>query len=113
MPDIQAMTKQLSDQLKRESESLKLWNSFEPITVTDQRRKSFNVRSEMITRCKLNIRAAAGRVARMSQRVRPEVAGPMKSSAICGYEGEGLHRPGCRFAHPGYILITPDNPLPP
>jgi hypothetical protein len=50
MPDIQAMTKQLSDQLKRESESLKLWNSFEPITVTDQRRKSFNVRSEMITR---------------------------------------------------------------
>ena len=42
------MTKQLNDQLKRESESLKLWNSFEPVTV-------FNVRSEMITRCKLNI----------------------------------------------------------
>ena len=51
MPDIQAMTKQLNDQLKRESE----WNSFEPVTVTDQRRKTFNVRSEMITRCKLNI----------------------------------------------------------
>jgi hypothetical protein len=49
MPDIQAMTKQLNDQLKRESESLDLWNSFEPITVTDQRRKTFNVRSEMIT----------------------------------------------------------------
>jgi hypothetical protein len=32
-----------------------LWNSFEPVTVTDQRRKTFNVRSEMITRCKLNI----------------------------------------------------------
>ena len=31
------MTKQLNDQLKRESESLDLWNSFEPITVTDQR----------------------------------------------------------------------------
>ena len=55
MPDIQAMTKRLNDQLKRESESLDLWNSFEPITVTDQRRKAFNVRSEMITRCKLNI----------------------------------------------------------
>jgi hypothetical protein len=41
--------------LKRESESLDLWNSFEPVTVTDQRRKTFNVRSEMITRCKLNI----------------------------------------------------------
>src|ERR1700722_4432973 len=40
---------------QRESESLDLWNSFEPITVTDQRRKAFNVRSEMITRCKLNI----------------------------------------------------------
>ena len=37
------------------SESLDLWNSFEPVTVTDQRRKTFNVRSEMITRCKLNI----------------------------------------------------------
>jgi hypothetical protein len=55
MPDIQAMTKQLNDQLKRESESLDLWNSFEPVTVADQRRKTFNVRSEMITRCKLNI----------------------------------------------------------
>ena len=55
MPDIQAMTKQLNDQLKRESESLDLWNSFEPVTVMDQRRKTFNVRSEMITRCKLNI----------------------------------------------------------
>jgi hypothetical protein len=32
-----------------------LWNSFEPVTVTDQRRKTFNVRSEMITPCKLNI----------------------------------------------------------
>ena len=29
--------------------------SAEPGTVTDQRRKTFNVRSEMITRCKLNI----------------------------------------------------------
>lgn len=55
MPDIHAMTKQLKDQLDTESQSLALWNSFEPISVTDQRRKTFNVRSEMITRCKLNI----------------------------------------------------------
>jgi hypothetical protein len=55
MYEIQAMTKHLNDQLKRENESLELWNSFEPVTVTDQRRKTFNVRSEMITRCKLNI----------------------------------------------------------
>jgi len=55
MPDIQAMTKHLKDQLDRESQSLALWNSFGPINVTDQRRKTFNVRSEMITRCKLNI----------------------------------------------------------
>jgi len=55
MPDIQAMTKHLKDQLDRESQSLALWNSLEPINVTDQRRKTFNVRPEMITRCKLNI----------------------------------------------------------
>ena len=55
MADIQAMTKQLKDQLERESQSLTRWNSFEPVHVTDQRRKTFNVRSEMITRCKLNI----------------------------------------------------------
>jgi hypothetical protein len=36
MTDLEAMTKQLNDQLKRESESLDLWNSFEPVTVTDQ-----------------------------------------------------------------------------
>jgi hypothetical protein len=32
MPNIQAMTKQLNDQLKRESECLKLWDGFEPVT---------------------------------------------------------------------------------
>jgi hypothetical protein len=47
--------KVLDKRSARESESLDLWNSFEPVTVTDQRRKTFNVRSEMITRCKLNI----------------------------------------------------------
>jgi hypothetical protein len=49
------MTKLLNDQLKRESECLKSLDAFEPVTVTNQRRKTFNVRSEMITRCKLNI----------------------------------------------------------
>jgi hypothetical protein len=37
MPDIQAMTKQLKDQLERESQSCALE---EPISVTDQRRKN-------------------------------------------------------------------------
>jgi hypothetical protein len=63
------MTKQLNDQLKRESESLELWNSFEPVTVTDQRRKTFNVRSEMITRCKLNIQKYRETIAVASGRI--------------------------------------------
>jgi hypothetical protein len=68
MPDIQAMTRQLNDQLQRESESLKLWNSFEPVEVTDQRRKTFNVRSEMITRCKLNIQKYRETIAALEER---------------------------------------------
>ena len=47
MPDIKAMTKQLNDQLKRESESLDLWNSFEPVTATDQRRKKICIGLEI------------------------------------------------------------------
>ena len=62
------MTKQLKDQLDRESQSLTLWNSFEPISVTDQRRKTFNVRSEMITRCKLNIQKYRETIAALEER---------------------------------------------
>jgi hypothetical protein len=68
MPDIQAMTKQLNDQLQRENECLKLWNTFEPVTVTDQRRKTFNVRSEMITRCKLNIQKYRETIAALEEK---------------------------------------------
>ena len=68
------MTKQLSDQLKRESESLELWNSFEPITVTDQRRKTFNVRSEMITRCKLNIQKYRETIAALEEQAGNDTA---------------------------------------
>lgn len=62
------MTKQLKDQLDRESQSLVLWNSFEPISVTDQRRKTFNLRSEMITRCKLNIQKYRETIAALEER---------------------------------------------
>ena len=55
MPDIQPQIKQAQDQLKRATEDLAIWESFDAVTVTDERGKSFNVRSEMITRCKLNI----------------------------------------------------------
>jgi hypothetical protein len=57
MPDIQAMTEQLKDQLEQESQSLALWKSFEPISVTDRRRKTFNVRSEMIQKYRETIAA--------------------------------------------------------
>jgi hypothetical protein len=43
----------------------------------------------------------AANVARMSQRARPEVAGPMTGSAISGTNPEA--NPACRFAHAGYI----------
>ena len=62
------MTKQLKDQLDRESQSLALWNSLEPVDVTDQRRKTFNVRSEMITRCKLNIQKYRETIAALEER---------------------------------------------
>jgi hypothetical protein len=40
----------------------------------------------------------------MSQRVRPEVAGRMTSSATCGNDCAGCDAdPGYRFAHPGYL----------
>jgi len=42
--------------------------SAEPGTVTDQRRKTFNVRSEMITRCKLNIQKYRETIAALEER---------------------------------------------
>jgi hypothetical protein len=55
MPDIQALIKQAKEQLKRVTEDLAIWESFDTVTITDDKGKSFDVRAEMITRCKLNM----------------------------------------------------------
>ena len=68
MADIPAPIKQAQDQLKRATEDLAIWESFDSVTVTDERGKSFNVRSEMITRCKLNIQKYRAIVAALEER---------------------------------------------
>jgi hypothetical protein len=68
MPDIQAQIKQAQDQLKRATEDLAIWESFDSVTVTNERGKSFNVRSEMITRCKLNIQRDRAIIAALETR---------------------------------------------
>jgi hypothetical protein len=55
MPDFQAMIKRVKAEIERETESLAGWESFESVTITDEKGKSFDVRAEMITRCKLNM----------------------------------------------------------
>ena len=55
MPDFQAMIKRAKAELEKEMESLAAWESFESVTVTDEKGKEFNVQSQMITRCKLNM----------------------------------------------------------
>ena len=55
MADIQAQIKQTKAELQRAAESLAIWESFESVTVTSDKGKEINVRSEMIIRCKLNM----------------------------------------------------------
>jgi len=55
MADIQAQIKQAKAELQRAAESLAIWESFESVTVTSDKGKEINVRSEMIIRCKLNM----------------------------------------------------------
>jgi hypothetical protein len=55
MPDFQAMIKRVKEELERETESLPGWESFDSVTVTNEKGKSFDVRAEMIMRCKLNM----------------------------------------------------------
>jgi len=55
MPDIQAQIARAKEQLKRATEYVEVWESFESVTATNEKGKSFNVRSEMITRSKLNM----------------------------------------------------------
>jgi hypothetical protein len=54
MADLEALIKELNKHIEREAESLKLWEAHEKVTLTDARGKVFDVRSEMMTRCKLN-----------------------------------------------------------
>jgi len=83
------MTKHLKDQLDRESQSLALWNSFGPINVTDQRRKTFNVRSEMITRCKLNIQKYRETIAALEEQTSNHGAGLTAMQSGIGQLVEG------------------------
>jgi len=55
MADIHAQIKQTKAELQRAAESLAIWESFESVTVTSDKGKEINVRSEMIIRCKLNM----------------------------------------------------------
>jgi hypothetical protein len=55
MPNIQAQIARAKEQLKHATEDLEAWESFEAVTATDEKGKSFNVRAEMITRRKLNM----------------------------------------------------------
>jgi hypothetical protein len=53
MPDIQAQIEQAKAQLERATEDLRIWESFEAVTATDEATgKVINVRSQMIAHCK-------------------------------------------------------------
>jgi hypothetical protein len=68
MPDFQAMIKRVKAELERETESLAGWESFESVTITDEKGKSFDVRAEMITRCKLNMQKYREIIAALEKR---------------------------------------------
>ena len=68
MPDYQAMIKRANAELEREKDSLTAWESFESVTITDEKGKSFDVRAEMITRCKLNMQRYRAIVAALEKR---------------------------------------------
>ena len=68
MPDFQAMIKRVKAELERETESLAGWGSFESVTITDEKGKSFDVRAEMITRCKLNMQKYREIIAALEKR---------------------------------------------
>ena len=55
MPDFQAIIKQVKAQLDRATEDLKLWQSSDAVTITDEKGKVINLRSDMIARCQHNM----------------------------------------------------------
>ena len=55
MSNYAVLIKQLTEDLQQETDSLKAWESFERVTLSDHKGKVINLRSEMITRHKLNM----------------------------------------------------------
>jgi hypothetical protein len=54
MPNLQDMIKQAKAQLDRNAEDLKLWESYDAVTVTDEKGKVVNLRTQMIAQCMYN-----------------------------------------------------------
>jgi hypothetical protein len=55
VPDFQALIKQAMSQLDRATEDLRIWESYEAVTVTDEKGKTINLRSQMVATCKHNM----------------------------------------------------------
>jgi hypothetical protein len=68
MPDYEAMIKLAKADLERETESLAIWESFSSVTVTDEKGKELNVRSQMIARCKWNMQKSREIIAALEKR---------------------------------------------
>jgi hypothetical protein len=55
MADIQGQLEQAKSELERATQNLAIWESFEAVTVTNEKGKEMNVRSQMIAHCKWNM----------------------------------------------------------
>jgi hypothetical protein len=55
MVDVQAQLEQAKTELERATKNLAIWESFEAVTVTNEKGKEMNVRSQMIAHCKWNM----------------------------------------------------------
>ena len=69
MPDFQAMIKRAKAELERETESLAAWETFDSVTVTDEKGKEVNMKSQMIARCKWNMQKTRQMIAALEKRV--------------------------------------------
>jgi len=55
MADYEAMLQEAKAELKRATESLAIWEGYGPTTVTDEKGKEVDLRSQSIARCKWNM----------------------------------------------------------
>ena len=55
MTDFQAIIEQVKAQLDRATDELKFWQSSGVVTITDEKGKVINLRSEMIAKCQHNM----------------------------------------------------------